>query len=53
MPKQVRTRRMLAHWERAFLSTGLAIVAFMADWLLARRLAHDRARAGRSSSTQD
>jgi len=53
MPKQVRARRVLAHWERALLSSGLAIVAVMADWLLARRLAHDRAQAGRSSPSQD
>jgi len=53
MPKQVRAWRVLARWERAVLSTGLAIVALVADWLLARRLAHDRAQAGRSSPSQD
>jgi hypothetical protein len=28
--------------ERSLLSAGLSIVALIADWLLARRLAHDR-----------
>ena len=28
--------------ERSALSAGLTIVALVADWLLARRLAHDR-----------
>jgi hypothetical protein len=33
--------------ERGVLSAGLGLVAMLADWLLARRLAHDRAQRQR------
>ena len=54
MPKHLGgMQRVLADWERTALSAGLTIVAFVADWLLARRLAHDRAQAGQASATRD
>jgi hypothetical protein len=49
MPKPVRTWHVLARWERTFLSANLTIAALIADWLLARRLAHDRAQAHQRS----
>jgi hypothetical protein len=35
-------RRFWNRLERGLLSAGLTLVALVADWLLARRLAHDR-----------
>src|SRR5215210_2575425 len=54
-------RRMLNGLERRVLSAGLTVVALVADWLLARRLAHDRkqtpghgeAKGGRGVSASD
>lgn len=43
---------MLARLERVVLTAGLTLLALVADWLLARRLAHDRARAAAPTSGQ-
>jgi hypothetical protein len=41
----VGRRRFWNGLERGILSAGLTVIALVADWLLARRLAHDRNQA--------
>ena len=50
VPRLPSRRHFWGEFERRLLSTGLTLMALVADWLLARRLDHDRKQTAAAST---